>query len=271
MEITVLQYLLLGIVQGVLEWLPISSSAFIVLIMSNLYGVTDLSFLLHSALFLHLGTFFSAIVYFWKDVKELLKTIFKYKKTPDSELVLFNFILVSSIVTAFIGIIMLILMALVESSGINATGKAISFTVGFLLLITGIVQIKTPKKKSIRTEKNIKLKDSFIVGSVQGFSTLPGLSRSGITVSTLLLRKFDDTTALKLSFLMGLPVILFGNLILNYGDIVNVFSGTAIYGLFTSFVFGLLTISILMKLSRKINFGWFVLIFALLMMISIIF
>jgi undecaprenyl-diphosphatase len=107
-----------------------------------------------------------------------------------------------------------------------------------------------------------------LLGIAQGFSSLPGLSRSGITISTLLLKKFDDTSALRLSFLMSLPVVLFGNLLLNYNEFY--LSNTAIYGLLGSFVFGLLTIHALMSLSKRINFGWFVLVFAVLMMASIL-
>jgi len=266
MPITALQYLILGIVQGITEWLPISSSAFIILIMSNFFNVTDANFLLQSALFLHLGTFFAALIYFKKDVWELVKTIFKYKKTDDDELVLFNFILVSTIITAFIGIIILTLLSLYD---LELTGKTISFSVGFLLLITGIFQIKTSRIRGLRKEKDLENKDSFIVGLAQGLSTLPGLSRSGITVSTLLLRKFDDTEALKLSFLMSLPIVLLGNIVLNSKEIINFSSGAA-YGLLASFFFGLLTIHGLMKISKRINFGWFVILFAALMMLSVL-
>ena len=267
MEITVLQYLILGVVQGILEWLPISSSAFIILIMSNFFQITDVSSLLHSALFLHLGTFFAALIYFWNDVADLFRTAFNYKKSSNEKVVILNFIVITTIITGFIGIILLTVASFFNS--LELTGKAISFGVGFLLLITGIFQIKV-RSKGLKKENHLKNKDSVWLGIAQGFSTLPGLSRSGITISTLLIRKFDDTTALRLSFLMSLPIVLFGNLLLNYKDILTIFSSTALYGLLASFILGLATIHILMKLSRKINFGWFVFIFALLMMLSVL-
>ena len=269
MALTALQYILLGIIQGILEWIPISSSGFTVLVMSNFFGVTDVNFLIKAALFLHLGTFFAAVVYFKHEVYELIITAFRYKKMPDHELVLFNFILVSTIVTAAVGLIVLTFISVFQD--LELTGKAISFAVGFLLLITGTIQVKSKKKfKGLRTEDDLENKDSFIIGALQGLSTIPGLSRSGITVSGLLLRKFDDTEALKLSFLMGLPIILFGNLIINYNDVLNVFSGEAIYGILASFVFGLATIHGLMKFAKRINFGWFVIVFAVLMMASVL-
>lgn len=264
-----IQYLILGIVQGVFEWLPVSSSGFTVLIMSNFFGLTDLSTLIHLTLFLHLGTFLAAAIYFHHDVKELIITIFRYKKMPDEELVVFNFLFVATIITAFIGLIILTILSL--AGNLDLTGKAISFAVGLLLLFTGISQLKIKKRKGkLKNEQKLENKDSFITGLAQGLSTLPGLSRSGMTTATLMLRKFDDTTALKMSFLLSLPVVLFGNLILNYNDIINIFSSTALYGLLASFVFGLITIHGLMKLSKKINFGWFVVVFALVMMLAVL-
>jgi undecaprenyl-diphosphatase len=100
-------------------------------------------------------------------------------------------------------------------------------------------------------------------------AVLPGLSRSGLTISALLLRKFDNASALKLSFLMSLPVVLGGNIVLNFKYFT--FSTELLLGLIFSFIFGLLTISLLLKIARKVNFGWFVLIFGVVMIISIVF
>ncbi|MBA7671983.1 Undecaprenyl-diphosphatase [subsurface metagenome] len=147
------------------------------------------------------------------------------------------------------------------------TGKVISFFVGFFLLITGIFQIKV-RTRGLKKERNLRKSDSLLLGIAQGFSSLPGLSRSGITISTLLLRKFDDTSALRLSFLMSLPVVLFGNLFLNLNNFT--LTSATIYGLLASFIFGLLTIHALMSLSKRINFGWFILVFAVLMMASVL-
>ena len=152
-----------------------------------------------------------------------------------------------------------------SQDNLSITGKTISLAVGILLLVTGILQIRI-KTRGTKKLKDLSNSDGVLLGFAQGFSSLPGLSRSGITISTLMLRKFNDTSALRLSFLMSLPIVLIGNIFLNIPD----FSLTklSIYGLIASFAFGLLTIHILMKLSRKINFGWFVLIFAILMILS---
>ena len=137
------------------------------------------------------------------------------------------------------------------------------------MLFTGIIQIKI-KTKGLKKEDEIETKDSLFLGLAQGLATLPGVSRSGITVSTLLLKKFDDTSALRLSFLMSLPIVLLGNIFLNLPDFFEIFSVNSLYGLAASFVFGLLTIHGLMRLSKRINFGWFIFIFAILMLGSLL-
>lgn len=267
MDLTIIQSLILGIIQGITEWLPISSSAMTTLVMTNLYEITDLNFLIHQALLLHLGTFLAALIYFWKDVKRLLFVPIKSKPSTIQERKIFKFILIATIISGIIGFIVLKSLTSFEDSLI-ITGKTITFFIGFLLLLTAVIQIKI-KHRGLRKEEDLKTNDGVVLGVAQGLATLPGLSRSGITVSSLLLKKFDDTTALKLSFLMSLPIVLIGNIVLNFSDFS--FSGTAIYGLLASFVLGLLTIHGLMKLSKKINFGWFVLIFSVLMMVSVLF
>ena len=264
MPITALQYLILGIIQGITEWLPISSSGVLALVMSNFFEITDIGVLLRASLLLHLGTFFAALIYFRKDVWNLTKSLFNYKNSDRETKLILKFLVITTLITGILGIF---IFKALTSINLELTGKAISFFIGFLLLITGIFQIKT-RNKGLRKETNLKNNDSLLLGVVQGFSALPGISRSGITISTLLLKKFDDTSALRLSFLMSLPVVLLGNIFLNLRDFS--FTSTTIYGILAAFVLGLLTISALMKISRKINFGWFVLVFAVLMMLSVL-
>ncbi len=256
MGLTIVHQIILGIIQGITEWLPISSSGMTSLVMANFYGITDISMLLQQSLFLHFGTFFAALLYFRKEIKNLF---ISNKKT-------LNFLIISTIITGVLGIL---LMKFLIGINLELTGKTISFVIGIFLLITGGMQLVS-RKKGLRTENNLKISDSILPGIAQGFAVLPGISRSGITTSTLLMKKFDDTSALRLSFLMSLPIVLLGNIFINLPDITEVFTPISFIGLLFSFVFGLLTIHLLMKISRKINFAWFVIIFALLMMISVL-
>ena len=259
--------LLLGAIQGITEWLPISSSGIVTLINTNFLGITDVGVLLHTALFLHLGTFFAALIYFRKDVLHLFKTLFEYKYQDESSKRTLKFLIIATILSGIIGLFILKFLILFGEQ-LEFTGKSITAFIGILLLFTGIIQIKI-KNIGLRKERNIKNSDSILLGIFQGFASLPGVSRSGITISTLLLKKFDDTTALRLSFLMSLPIVLLGNLFLNFQDFTKIVNSASIYGLLASFFFGLLTIHFLMNLSRKINLGWFVLIFAVLMLGSL--
>jgi len=264
----IFQHLILGIIQGIAEWLPISSSGLITLVMVNFFSITDLSFILHQALFLHLGTFFAALIYFRKDVADLLESLFccqlcKSSNTETKKLL--KFLIISTIITGVFGILILNLLM---NFDLILTGKIITFSVSVLLLITGTLQLSI-RNKGLRKITHLKNSDSILAGFAQGLSAMPGLSRSGITISTLLLRKFDDTTALKLSFLMSLPVVFIGNILLNINQIIFI-SMASFVGLTASFVFGLLTIHTLIKISRKINFAWFAIIIALLMMISVL-
>lgn len=263
MELTIIQQLILGLVQGVAEWLPISSSGMSILVMSNLFGINDLGFLIHSALFLHLGTFLAALIYFHKDVIHLIKSFFNWKKSSREDKNVLRFLMIATIISGIIGLIILKFL-----SELNIAGKVITFSVGVLLLFTGIIQIKI-KNRGLRKEIHIKNQDSIILGVAQGLASLPGISRSGITIGALCIKKFDDTTALRLSFLMSLPIVLLGNIIFNFQDF-SIISSTATYGLLASFVFGLLTIHGLMKISKKVNFGYFVLGFAILMILSVL-
>lgn len=269
-----LESIILGIIQGVAEWLPVSSEGLIVLVKTNFFnqgeGVKDLISL---ALFLHFGTFLAALVYFRKDVLNLLKVLFAYKnstgeassnsinKKEEDKKVLF-FLIITTLISGALGIVFLNYLDELNFDEIENASKIITAGIGALLLITAFLQFKS-KKGGQRKSAGLKNSDSIILGIVQAFAALPGLSRSGLTVSALLLRRFNDETALKLSFLMSMPLILGGNIILNLDKFA--LSVEALAGLVLAFVFGIITIDLFLKLARIINFAWFVLIFGILM------
>ncbi|MFC1756980.1 undecaprenyl-diphosphate phosphatase [Patescibacteria group bacterium] len=249
--------LVLGIVQGITEWLPISSSGVLTLVGLTFFG-HDLGTSVSMALFLHVGTFLSALVYFWKEVVFILK---------GGDKKVFNFLLISTIVTGVVGIPVAMLIYR-SFSGLTA-GVAVAL-IGFFLIITGLLQLKKTED-NLRTKKDLTKNDALVGGILQGFSVLPGLSRSGLTVAGLLFRKIKDTDALKLSFLMSLPVVLGGNIILNFLDDGIELSSVSFVALFTAFIVGLLTIKTLLKISRKINFGYFAIGFGVLTLLSLFF
>ena len=214
---------------------------------------------------MHLGTFFAALIYFYKDIVKIIKGLFKFKAADFETKQILKFLVISSLISGFWGFVLIKTFAGFEKK-LELSAGIITLVVGLLLITTGILQIKA-KKKEEKKMVDAGNKDGVLLGLVQSFASLPGLSRSGLTVSVLLLRKFRSEAALKLSFLMSLPIVLGGNIILNL-DKFN-FSLESFSGLLFSFVFGLLTIKLLLKTARKINFGWFVLFFGIIVIISI--
>ena len=262
------EQIILGIIQGIFEWLPVSSEGIIVLIEKNFFdsqlGLEDI---IKKALFLHLGTFLAALIYFHKDVLKLIKALFNFKLANSKTKETLKFLIISSLISGFFGFILMKVFAGMEDQ-LGLSTKIITLIIGLLLLITGGLQIKSRKIEN-RGIRKIKNKDSILLGFVQALAALPGLSRSGLTVSALLLRKFNSASALKLSFLMSLPMVLGGNIILNLNNFT--FSLEIFLGLLFSFIFGLLTISLLLKIAKKINFGYFVLFFGGLVIFSMFF
>jgi undecaprenyl-diphosphatase len=262
----VLEQIVLGIIQGITEWLPVSSEGVIVLVVKNFFdsGV-NIETVIRQALFLHLGTFLAALIYFRKDVWSLVRTLLNYQAASLEIRKIFKFLIITTLISGFLGFVLVkIFVGLEERLFLSA--KLITLIVGLLLLITGGLQIKARGGK-YKQANQLKKGDGFLLGLMQGLAVLPGFSRSGLTVSILLLRKFDEAVALRLSFLMSLPIVLGGNIILNFRYFT--FSIEMFLGLVFSFVFGLLTIDLLLRLARKINFGYFVLIFGLVVIVSV--
>jgi len=257
-----IEYAILGIVQGVGEWLPISSEGLIVFISSKFFSYGSLTESVKLALFLHLGTFFSALIYLRKDVFKLILCLKNFKRDDNKIKPLFVFLFWS---TAISSVMAFLFLNLFEGADylFEGAGKVVSVFIGLFLLITGYSQIKS-KSIGSRSSVDLKKNDSVILGFVQGLASLPGLSRSGMTVSALLFRGFKEEESLRISFLMSLPIVFAGNIVLNFSDFS--FSKEKIIALAFSFLFGLITIKAMIKIARSSSFGWFAIIFGLIMM-----
>lgn len=259
-----IESIVLGIIQGIAEWLPVSSEGMIALAETHLFGRSGLEHIVKFALFLHLGTLGASVLYFRKDIARLLKTLFQYAKADQGKKKEFNFILISTLISAPLGLGLVMLLIGAEEQ-VEFSGRALTVIIGLLLLVTAYLQLKK-KREGERTVENLTWKDNVLLGIAQGFAALPGLSRSGLTVSVLLLRKVDDVQSLRLSFLMSIPIILGGNILLNMNS--GLWSKEGMWGLLFAFVFGLATIHLLLRIAKKVNFGYFVGIFGILMIIA---
>jgi|TARA_Y100000310_G_scaffold345223_1_gene462859 undecaprenyl-diphosphatase len=259
------QQIVLGIIQGITEWIPVSSEGFLLFFITNFFGGIEVDLFLRQALFLHLGTFFAALVYFRKEIKQLLKGVANYKYSDPETKRTLKFLMIATLISGVVGLAILNLLDLVKIQQLPLTSASINFFIGFLLILTGALQLKS-RSAGHRREYHLNNTDGVVLGIMQGFAALPGLSRSGLTVSSFLFRNFDETIALRLSFIMSLPIILLGNLLLNFSDIV--FMKEMFFGFLFSFIFGLGTIHMFMKFSEKVRFGHFVITFGLLAILA---
>jgi undecaprenyl-diphosphatase len=237
----IIQAIVLGIVQGIAEWLPVSSEGINALILVNFFG-KSVAEAVPIAIWLHLGTLLSAIIFFRKDIAAFGKELPKIGKES-------KFILIATVFTGIIGgLIYLLGVAKLDIKGEYATAF-----IGILLIITGILQMKAKKENP---DKKLSVKDSILVGGLQGLAVLPGISRSGISYSTMLLRKFDAKKALRLSFLLSIPAVLAAEVgLLVLGEIS--FSLESVISVVVAFVVGMVSIKYFLKLAAKLNFGKF--------------
>ena len=262
----VLDAVIFGIMQGIFEWLPISSQGNLVLAMVGLFGY-DAATALNYAIFLHLGTVFAAIVYFRKEIMILLKSLKTYRiKSTDENHRTVNFLVIATIITGALGLLVYLFMG-----RLNLRGEVFIALVGLGLIFTGLVQ-KFIKVRGHNDYKNLSWFDSVLLGVVQAFSAIPGISRSGITTSALLFRNYNADTALALSFLMSIPAVLGAEigLAVMTGGFAFASPDKMIVGLIFSFAFGLLSIHVLMKIARKIKFWLFCIVLGLISFVPLI-
>lgn len=234
-----IEYILLGILQGIFEWLPISSEGVVALTSS--YLIKDLN-AVDVAIFLHLGTFFAVMIYFWKDWLNLL--MFKNNK-------LLKYLIITTIISGVIGFF------IYDFAKTIVMGGGILLLMGFGLLLTSYFQ-----SKEINFRLNKKY-SSLLVGILQGFSAIPGISRSGSTIFGLSFFEKDPVVILKISYLLSAPIVLGSSLYLFIKEPSMVYDGMWLSLVF-SFVFGILTLKILLDFAQKINFSKFTLVFGIL-------
>lgn len=191
----ILKAIIVGIVQGLTEFLPVSSSGHIVIAQEILNIHFDEDENLLFAIVLHFATALSTIVIFRKNILQIFKGLFQFKNNEEFQFSLK--IVLSMIPAALVGVL---LKDTLEELFSNL------LVVGCMLLVTACLLYFADKAKN--TGKDINYKDSFIIGIAQGFAALlPGLSRSGSTISTSILLGNDKAKAARFSFLMVLPLI----------------------------------------------------------------
>lgn len=263
-----IEYIIMALLQGLVEWLPISSEGQTILIATNLFGFSD-GEAFSLAIFLHLGTMLAVAVKFRSDIMKIFKACLPNPppETTETDIKMRNWVIIATIATAIIAIP---LYFLVKQLFAVTTGDILTLIIAGFLLITGIILLLTRKKFGKNTMEDVSTgtvtKHSIITGLVQGTSVLPGMSRSGVTVSANLFENYEQNTALRLSFIMSIPVVL-GVIAVDvlFGD-YSVFGFldplTIIVIIAVSFVVGYLTMEALLRLAHRIQFGYFCIFYA---------
>ncbi|RLI89004.1 MAG: undecaprenyl-diphosphate phosphatase [Candidatus Altiarchaeales archaeon] len=245
--------ILVGIIQGITEWLPISSTGQSMIALINLIGLEPkkaFSF----AICLHLGTLFAVLVKMRMEVKEI---ILKLPQFRDDKLV--QFIVTSTIFTAIMG---LPVYWFLKENFKAWQGDLVTAVIGFFLILTGLALYLSKEMMGKRVVPELNLLDMAIVGISQGFAILPGISRSGVTIAVLLFRNFRQDDALRLSFLMSIPAIIGAISLDVLQEGLQSFDSIAIFpGILASFVFGYMTIDVLLRFARRARFDLFCIAF----------
>ncbi len=233
---TIVQAVISGIVQGVTEFFPISSSGHLVLL-HNIFGFKQE--MLAFDVFLHFGTILSVVIFFRKEISRIFR----------KDMRLLKFIVIASLPTFIIGVML---------KDVAENLFSMPMVVGYSLVVTGLfllfASIRAMHWKIIRRRRPLGVKNSLAIGIAQGLSVLPGISRSGATIGTALIAGLDETEALTFSFLLSIPAVLGANLLKVrhiYGNLISGDTAAFLAGALAAAVTGFLVIKALFGILRK--------------------
>lgn len=257
---------LFGALQGVLEWLPISSEGNVAVVVSALTGATPIA-AVQLSLFLHAGTGLAAALYYREDIVALLHPVppvREFVSSTDSSRPELAFLVLATLASGVVGLLVYgVLEALLSGAAIGG----LVVLVGVLLIITGLIQ-RSSTLSGFSQRETPRVFDAVLVGAGQGLALLPGVSRSGTTTSLLLLRGFDETAAFRLSFLLAIPASGAAAVlsIVETGGVPSLGLTAAALGFLTSLVVGYASIDVLLRVVERIAFWLVCLVFGGLML-----
>lgn len=259
---TFIQALLLGIVQGLTEFLPISSSGHLVLV-QHLFGLheAELSF----DVSVHVGTLAAVILYFRKDILDILGGLWRtlrgtLAKQPTndadrSHVRLAGLIVLGSIPTGAIGLAL---------HGVADRLFASPLITGIMLLLTGGLLFATRPGRHSRTDtgrplEGLTIKDALVIGLIQGLAVMPGISRSGSTIAVGILTGIRHDSAARFSFLLSIPAVA-GAALLVLKDALHqgeIHLPTCLLGGLTAMLVGYAALALLVFIVKKGHLHWF--------------
>ena len=257
---TLLSSILLGLIQGVAEFLPISSSGHLAIAenLLNMSGVSEVPEFFD--VLLHLGTLLAVFVAYWDDIRDMVVEFFDgirdlaRHSTPVPVPPARRLILL-----IIVGTLPLFAVLPIKDLVVGLSDNM--YFVGGALIVTGFLLFASYRvKKGRKTEKSATLLDVFLVGVAQAIATCPGISRSGTTITAGCFLGFDRKFAVRYSFLMSIPAILGAN-ILSIKDAIDtvIWAEVPVYlvGVLVSAVVGYACIRLLKMIADKGKFGFF--------------
>ena len=240
--------MILGIIQGLTEFLPVSSSGHLELGKAILGDTSVPEESLLFTVVLHFATALSTLVIFRKDVLEILTGLFSFKWNEETQ---FSLKIIISMLPA-------VIVGLLFEEQLEALFGGNILFVGFMLLVTALLLWLADKAKD--TGKKVSYSNAFVIGVAQAIAMLPGISRSGATISTSVLLGNDKTKAARFSFLMVVPLI-FGKIAKDLlgGELTSSSTDlTALaVGFIAAFVAGLVACTWMISLVKKSKLSWF--------------
>lgn len=247
--LSIVEAIILGAVQGISEFLPISSTAHIIIAQLLLgYSIPGLSF----EIFLHLGSIIAVILFFWRDITHIVSAFFRYlakrEKEDRSEFYFGLYLIVATMITGFLGVML-------EDVVGNALKTPIMIAIA--LALTGIFLIAIERFHQVgnKSESEMSWFDAIIIGFVQTLAVIPGISRSGSTLIAGLYTGLNRDTAVRFSFLLSIPVILGSSVLaitdISAGSFRTIGTGPLIAAFITSFVTSLIGIIWLIDFLKK--------------------
>jgi undecaprenyl-diphosphatase len=257
-----LEALVLGIVQGLTEFLPVSSSGHLEIVKAIFGEELVAKESLFMTVMLHGATALSTIVIFRKDLAEIFRGLFQFKWNKETEFSIK--IILSMIPAAGVGIVF--------NDQIEALFAGQILLVGFMLLVTSALLFLADKSKT--TNKGVSYFDAIVIGISQAIAILPGISRSGATISTSVILGVDRSKAARFSFLMVVPLIL-GKMAKDLMDADSVtFSQDMLFpvviGFIAAFITGLMACSWMIKLVKNSKLSYFAIYCAIVGVLAIV-
>ncbi|WP_135820704.1 undecaprenyl-diphosphate phosphatase [Halostella litorea] len=252
MDRATLVALIAGILQGVFEWLPISSEGNVAVFLAAVGSSPSAA--VQFSLFLHVGTALSATVYYRDEFRDAVAAAPRWRPGTafGDDTADLSFIVLATLASGVVGIAAY--LALDNLVG-ELTGGAFVALIGLLLVVTGAFQ-KLAGDRALGTRGSPDAFDAVLVGALQGLALLPGVSRSGTTAGALLLRGHDGPASFRLSFLLSVPAAFGAGAltVLDEGGIPSVDVGPALVALAAAAVVGYLTIDALMRVVERVDF-----------------